>query len=132
MVAVGPGGNFALSVAAPFLRFEPTLLQFRALQGFLARAGLPAAAAGFAAGSGLDPSLLLLAMLALLLVLGCVMDPLALILVVVPFLWPALVALNGGEFVSPGDAAFVAVELARVALILPVPPLCLALPALLR
>ncbi|MEM9735429.1 MAG: C4-dicarboxylate ABC transporter permease, partial [Pseudomonadota bacterium] len=31
MVAVGIGGNFALSLAVPFLRFEPYLKQFKTL-----------------------------------------------------------------------------------------------------
>ena len=40
------------------------------LKGFFARAGLPAALAGWAATSGLDPWLVLIAMLVIFIVLG--------------------------------------------------------------
>ena len=154
------------------------------LSGFFARAGLPAALAAWTAGSGLDPWLLLVAMLVMLIVLGCFMDSLAMILVVVPFLWPALVDLNGGDYATAASAAyglgtddlkiwfgiialvvvelglitppvglnvfiiaglanvrmgevfrgvmpFFAVEIARIALLLALPGLCLFLPRLL-
>lgn len=76
------------------------------LKGFFARAGLPQAISGWAGASGLDPMLVLIVMLALLIVLGCFMESLAMILVVVPFFWPTLVALNGGEDVAASAAAF--------------------------
>ena len=76
------------------------------LKGFFARAGLPSAVATWAAGSGLDPMLLLIAMLLLLIALGCFMESLAIILVVVPFFWPILVALNGGDQATAETAAF--------------------------
>ena len=47
------------------------------LKGFFGRSNLPAALATLAAGSGLDPWLVLLLMLAALIVLGCFMDSLA-------------------------------------------------------
>ncbi len=75
-------------------------------KGFIARAGLPQALADWASASALDPVLVLAAMLVLLLVLGCFMDSLSMILVFVPFFWPALVALNGGAYVSAEMAAF--------------------------
>lgn len=76
------------------------------LRGFFARAGLPQAISGWAGASGLDPMLVLVVMLGLLIVVGCFMESLAMILVVVPFFWPTLVALNGGEGVTAADAAF--------------------------
>jgi tripartite ATP-independent transporter DctM subunit len=76
------------------------------LKGFFTRAGLPEALSGWAAASGLDPWLVLIAMLALLILLGCVMDSLSMILVVVPFFWPTLVALNGGDYAVAETAAF--------------------------
>jgi tripartite ATP-independent transporter DctM subunit len=76
------------------------------LKGFFARAGVPAAMASWTTGTGLDPWLVLILVLIALIVLGCFMDSLALILVVVPFFWPALVALNGGDFVTSERAAF--------------------------
>ncbi|MEM1376679.1 MAG: TRAP transporter large permease [Pseudomonadota bacterium] len=76
------------------------------LKGFLARAGLPAAMATLATQSGLDPWLILIGLLILLIVIGCIMDSLAMILVVVPFFWPALVGLNGGPDVMAAEATF--------------------------
>ncbi|MEM1384740.1 MAG: TRAP transporter large permease [Pseudomonadota bacterium] len=76
------------------------------LKGFFARAGLPAAMAAWTGGSGIDPWVILLAVLAILILLGCFMDSLAMILVVIPFFWPALIDLNGGGFVNAETAAF--------------------------
>lgn len=76
------------------------------LKGFFTRTGLPQALSEWAAMSGLDPMLVLVIMLLVLIVLGCFMESLAMILVVVPFFWPTLIALNGGEFASAETAAF--------------------------
>ena len=76
------------------------------LKGFFARAGLPAAMASWAATSNIDPWMLLILMLVLLIVLGCFMDSLAMILVVIPFFWPTLVDLNGGDYVTAANATF--------------------------
>ncbi|MBU0645321.1 MAG: TRAP transporter large permease subunit, partial [Alphaproteobacteria bacterium] len=76
------------------------------LKGFFTRSGLPQALSDWAATSGLDPMLVLVIMLIAFVILGCFMESLAMILVVVPFFWPTLIALNGGEYVSAADAAF--------------------------
>ncbi|MEL6505156.1 MAG: TRAP transporter large permease [Pseudomonadota bacterium] len=76
------------------------------LKIFFARAGLPALLAEWTGGSGIDPWIILIAMLLLLIVLGCFMDSLAMILVVVPFLWPALVEMNGGDYATASSAVF--------------------------
>lgn len=76
------------------------------LKGFFARTGLPAFLSDWAAASTLDPYMILLAMLLILIVLGCFMESLSMILVVVPFFWPVLIQLNGGDFVSADAAAF--------------------------
>ncbi|MEL6299683.1 MAG: TRAP transporter large permease [Pseudomonadota bacterium] len=76
------------------------------LKGFFARAGLPAAMAAWTTETGLDPMLLLVLLLVVLIVLGCFMESLAMILVVVPFFWPALVELNGGDYATASTAAF--------------------------
>jgi len=76
------------------------------LNGFFARAGLPAALASWTSGSGFDPWLILIVMLLVLIVLGCFMDSLAMILVVVPFIWPALVDVNGGDYATASGSAF--------------------------
>ena len=76
------------------------------LKGFFTRANLPAALAEWAGASGLEPLMVLALMLAALILLGCFMESLAMILVVVPFFWPTLVDLNGGAYVTPETAAF--------------------------
>ncbi|MEM6486660.1 MAG: TRAP transporter large permease [Pseudomonadota bacterium] len=76
------------------------------LKGFFTRANLPTALADWAVSSGLDPWTILILMLIALIVLGCFMESLAMILVVVPFFWPALVQLNGGEYAFGDSAAF--------------------------
>ena len=76
------------------------------LKSFLTRAGLPAALASWAGSSALDPWVVLIAMLVIFIVLGCFMDSLAMILVIVPFFWPALIDLNGGDYVTAASAAF--------------------------
>lgn len=76
------------------------------LKGFFARAGLPATMATFATESGIDPWLMLVLILLLLIILGCFMDSLAMILVVVPFFWPSLVDVNGGDYATAATAAY--------------------------
>lgn len=82
------------------------LLGAEVLKSFFGRSGLPAALAAWASGSGLDPWTVLILMLLILIVLGCFMESLAMILVVMPFLWPVLADLNGGDFASAGSSAF--------------------------
>lgn len=76
------------------------------LKGFFARTGLPTALSDWAAASTMEPYVILLAMLLILIVLGCFMESLSMILVIVPFFWPVLIELNGGDYVSAADAAF--------------------------
>jgi len=76
------------------------------LKGFFTRAGLPSALATWAGTSGLDPWLVLIAMLIILIVLGCFMESLAMILVVVPFFWPVLIDLNGGDYATAATATY--------------------------
>lgn len=76
------------------------------LKGFFARSGLPMALSDWAANSAMEPYMILIAMLVVLIVLGCFMESLSMILVVVPFFWPVLVELNGGDYVTASSAAF--------------------------
>lgn len=76
------------------------------LKGFFTRSGLPAALSDWALASGFEPFTVLIIMLALFMLLGCFMESLAMILVVVPFFWPTLVALNGGDYVTAETAAY--------------------------
>ncbi len=76
------------------------------LKGFFARTGLPAMLSGAAGSSGLDPYLVLFLLLLVLVLLGCFMESLSMILVVVPFFWPVLVEINGGDHATAATSAF--------------------------
>ncbi|WP_294611704.1 TRAP transporter large permease [uncultured Roseovarius sp.] len=76
------------------------------LKGFFTRTNLPQALSDWATTSGMDPMLILVIMLVVFVILGCFMESLAMILVVVPFFWPALIALNGGEYATADTSAF--------------------------
>ena len=76
------------------------------LKGFFTRSGLPQAIATWAIESSMDPWLVLVGILVLFILLGCFMDSLAMILIVVPFIWPVLISINGGEYVLATDATF--------------------------
>ncbi len=76
------------------------------LKGFFARTGLPASLSQLAGASGLEPFVVLIILLLVLIVLGCFMESLSMILVVVPFFWPVLVELNGGDYVTASTAAY--------------------------
>lgn len=71
------------------------------LKIFLSRLRLPQMAAEWMLASGLAPLTLLLILLAVLVVLGCLLDSLSMILLAIPFFWPVMMALNGG----PGQMA---------------------------
>jgi tripartite ATP-independent transporter DctM subunit len=107
------GGLTVPGIKAAFLDTASTsgmiyfiLFGAEVLKGFFSRAGLPATMAAFATDSGVDPWLMLVLILLLLIILGCFMDSLAMILVVVPFFWPALVDVNGGDYVTAATAAY--------------------------
>lgn len=76
------------------------------LKTFFTRSGLPSALADWAGTSGMDPWAILIIMLLILIILGCFMESLAMILVIVPFFWPALIAINGGDYVTADAAVF--------------------------
>ncbi|MCO5159013.1 MAG: TRAP transporter large permease [Aquamicrobium sp.] len=63
---------------------------------FLALSQLPAAAAAFIAGQGLDPWTVLVGILIFYLVLGCFMDSLSMILLTVPIFFPLVSGLDFG------------------------------------
>ncbi len=82
------------------------LLGAEILKGFFSRANLPAYMAEAAATSGLDPWLIMVLMLLALILLGCFMESLSMIVVVIPFFWPALVDINGGDWATAATAAY--------------------------
>jgi C4-dicarboxylate transporter, DctM subunit len=70
---------------------------------FLALSRLPGMAAEWIGGSGLSPHLVLIGMLAFYILLGAVMDELAMILLTLPVFFPVIQALDFGMF--PDDVA---------------------------
>jgi tripartite ATP-independent transporter DctM subunit len=82
------------------------LLGAEMLKIFMSRSGLPQEAAAWIAGSGLAPMTILVLLLLALVALGCLMDSLSMILLVVPFFWPVLVEVNGGLYMGAEGAGF--------------------------
>ena len=82
------------------------LLGAEMLKIFMSRGGVPQAMAAWMAHSGLSAMSILVILLIALIFLGCLMDSLSIILLAVPFFWPVLVAINGGDNVSAADAGF--------------------------
>jgi TRAP-type C4-dicarboxylate transport system permease large subunit len=82
------------------------LLGAEMLKIFMSRAGVPQAAAEWMVNSGFSPMAVLIMLLLALIVLGCLMDSLSMILLVIPFFWPVLVELNGGLYQIADGAGF--------------------------
>jgi tripartite ATP-independent transporter DctM subunit len=77
------------------------LLGAQILNIFMARGGVPQAAADLMANSGLPPHAVLALLLIALIVLGCLMDSLSMILLTIPFFWPVISVMDFG--MSPDD-----------------------------
>ncbi|MFT5115360.1 MAG: tripartite ATP-independent transporter DctM subunit [Parasphingorhabdus sp.] len=82
------------------------LLGAEMLKIFMSRGGVPQAIAEMMVSSGLPAMSILILLLVALILLGCLMDSLSMILLAIPFFWPVLVTINGGDYVAAGDAAF--------------------------
>ena len=82
------------------------LLGAELMKIFMSRIGLPQATAEWVAGSGIEPMTVMLLLLIALIVLGCFMDSLSMILLVIPFFWPVLVEINGGLYETAETAGF--------------------------
>ena len=82
------------------------LLGAELLKIFMARGGVPQAMAEMMASSGLAPMTTLLILLLALILLGCLMDSLSMILLAIPFFWPVLVELNGGDWATAESSPF--------------------------
>ena len=82
----------AQATAAIFL----ILIGAEIYNGFLALSGIPSELAGLFEDSGLAPMLILIGILLLYLILGCVMDSLAMILLTVPVFFPLVTGLDFG------------------------------------
>ncbi len=64
--------------------------------GFLALSQVPQEVAAYISGQGYNPMIVLIAILALYLLLGCVMDSLSMILLTIPIFFPIVTALDYG------------------------------------
>ncbi|MBM9593658.1 TRAP transporter large permease [Roseitranquillus sediminis] len=72
------------------------LLGAELMKIFMSRIGLPQETAAWISGSGMAPMTVMVLLLVALILLGCLMDSLSMILLVIPFFWPVLTDLNGG------------------------------------
>ena len=73
---------------------------------FLGFAELPAAFADWITSLTMSPMLILVCILLAYAVLGMFMDAIGMLLLTLPVVYPAVMALNGGEFVSAADSTF--------------------------
>jgi tripartite ATP-independent transporter DctM subunit len=73
---------------------------------FLGFAQLPKAFAEYIGGLEQSPTITLIMILLAYAVLGMFMDAIGMLLLTLPVVYPAVMALNGGEFVSAADSAF--------------------------
>ena len=72
------------------------LLGAELLKIFMARAGVPQAAAEMLHTSGLEPMAVMVLIIVIFLVLGCLMDSLSMIILAIPFFWPVVSGLDFG------------------------------------
>jgi tripartite ATP-independent transporter DctM subunit len=82
------------------------LLGAEMLKIFMSRGGVPQAVAEWMGNSGLAPMTILILLLVALIFLGMLMDSLSMILLAVPFFWPVLVEINGGDYINAAQAGF--------------------------
>ncbi|CUJ97030.1 Neu5Ac permease [Ruegeria denitrificans] len=82
------------------------LLGAELLKIFMSRGGVPQAMAEMMANSSLTPMTTLMVLLFALILLGCLMDSLSMILLAIPFFWPVLVEINGGDYATADMSPF--------------------------
>lgn len=82
------------------------LLGAELMKIFMSRVRLPQFTAEWIGTVGLEPFTILLLLLLALVLLGCLMDSLSMILLVIPFFWPVLVTLNGGPMQGAEGSGF--------------------------
>lgn len=73
---------------------------------FLGFAGLPDAFKDFIVGLEFSPWIVMICILLAYAVLGMFMDAIGMLILTLPVVYPAVIALNGGEGVSAADSAF--------------------------
>jgi tripartite ATP-independent transporter DctM subunit len=77
------------------------LLGAELLKIFMARAGVPQAAADLLQNSGLPPLGVMAVIILVFLILGCLMDSLSMVILAIPFFWPVVAGIDFG--LSPDD-----------------------------
>jgi tripartite ATP-independent transporter DctM subunit len=98
------------------------LLGAGVLNAFLGFSQLPIFAADHFQNSGLHPYLIVLGMIVLYLLLGCIMDSLAMILITIPIFWPIIAGLDFGLPVDDVKLWFGIITLMVVEIGLVTPP----------
>ena len=73
---------------------------------YMSRIGLPQATAEWILAAGFEPMAVLIVLLLGMILLGCLLDSLSMILLVIPFFWPVLVELNGGLYITADAAGY--------------------------
>ena len=82
------------------------LLGAELMKIYMSRTGLPQALADWILVAGFEPMSVLIVLLLGIILLGCLLDSLSIILLIIPFFWPVLVELNGGVHVAAETAGF--------------------------
>lgn len=82
------------------------LLGAELMKIYMSRTGLPQALADWILVAGFEPMSVLIVLLLGIILLGCLLDSLSIILLIIPFFWPVLVELNGGVYIAAETAGF--------------------------
>jgi tripartite ATP-independent transporter DctM subunit len=82
------------------------LLGAELMKIFMSRIGLPQETAAWISESGMAPMTVMVLLLVALIFLGCLMDSLSMILLVIPFFWPVLTEINGGLYATADASGF--------------------------
>ena len=82
------------------------LLGAELMKIYMSRTGLPQALADWILIAGFEPMSVLIVLLLGIILLGCLLDSLSIILLIIPFFWPVLVELNGGVHIDAETAGF--------------------------
>jgi len=82
------------------------LLGAELMKIYMSRTGLPQALADWILVAGFEPMSVLIVLLLGIILLGCLLDSLSIILLIIPFFWPVLVELNGGMHIAAESAGF--------------------------
>ena len=82
------------------------LLGAELMKIYMSRTGLPQALSDWILVAGFEPMSVLIVLLLGIILLGCLLDSLSIILLIIPFFWPVLVELNGGVHIAAESAGF--------------------------